>query len=84
MGGGVGQISVPDDHSPEAVLEEVPVIKDAELQGNASLGIVVDRPRNRLVVVVADLLRNKYNGLAAYDLSSWKRQFLTRLSGPSE
>ncbi|XP_008454291.2 uncharacterized protein LOC103494732 [Cucumis melo] len=83
-GGGVGQVSVPDDYSPDTILEEVPVIKDAELQGNASLGIVVDRPRNRLLVVFADLLANKYSGLAAYDLSSWKRQFLTHLSGPND
>ncbi|XP_022934387.1 uncharacterized protein LOC111441575 [Cucurbita moschata] len=84
MDGGVGQVSVPDNHSPDAVLEEVPVVKDAELQGNASLGIFVDRPRNRLLVVAADLLGNKYSGLAAYDLSSWKRQFLTHLSGPND
>ncbi|XP_022155285.1 uncharacterized protein LOC111022422, partial [Momordica charantia] len=73
-----------DGHSLEAVLEEVPVVKDADLHGNASLGILVDRPRNRLLVVATDLLGNKYSGLAAYDLSSWKRQFLAHLSGPND
>ncbi|KAF3436545.1 hypothetical protein FNV43_RR23637 [Rhamnella rubrinervis] len=43
MGGGVGQISVPEDHSPETVLEEVQVINDVDLTGNASLGLVIDR-----------------------------------------
>ncbi|KAJ0110505.1 hypothetical protein Patl1_00881 [Pistacia atlantica] len=52
--------------------------------GNASLGIVLDHPRNRLLVVVSDLFWNKYSALAAYDLSTWKRLFLTQLSGPSD
>ncbi|GLT71892.1 hypothetical protein SLA2020_438770 [Shorea laevis] len=45
--GGVGQVSVPDHDSAETVLEEVTVVKDVDLAGNASLGILVDRPRNR-------------------------------------
>ena len=80
--GGVGQIPVPDHLSPEAVLEEVPVVKDAELAGNASLGMVIDRPRNRLLVATADVFGNRYGALAAYDLTSWDRLFLTQLSGP--
>ncbi|KAJ8748248.1 hypothetical protein K2173_000820 [Erythroxylum novogranatense] len=82
--GGIGQIAVPDDYTPGTVLQEVTVIKDAELKGNASLGIVVDRPRNRLLVVVTDLFGNKYSALAAYDLSTWKRLFLAQLSGPND
>ncbi|GFZ13800.1 calcium-dependent phosphotriesterase superfamily protein [Actinidia rufa] len=82
--GGVGQIPVPDHHSPEAVLEEVPVVKDADLAGNASLGIVIDRPRNRLLVATADVFGNRYGALAAYDLTSWDRLFLTQLSGPGD
>lgn len=79
----MGQIQVPDEsQSPAAVLEEVPVIRDADLAGNASLGIVIDRPRNRLLVAVADLFGSRYGALAAYDLSSWNRLFLAQLSGP--
>lgn len=82
--GGVGQVSVPDHDSAETVLEEVTVVKDVDLAGNASLGILVDRPRNRCLVAVADVLGNRYNALAAYDLSTWKRLFLTPLVGPSK
>ncbi|XVF72745.1 hypothetical protein PTKIN_Ptkin12aG0145000 [Pterospermum kingtungense] len=82
--GGVGEMHVPNDYTPDVVLKEVTVVKDLDLTGNASLGIAVDRPRNRLLVVVADLFRNRYSALAAYDLSTWKRLFLTQLSGPSD
>ncbi|KAJ7977660.1 Calcium-dependent phosphotriesterase superfamily protein [Quillaja saponaria] len=82
--GGVGQISVPEDHSPETILQEVPLVKDADLARNSSLGIVIDRPRNRLLVVYADIIGNKYAALAAYDLSTWKRLFLSQLSGPRD
>ncbi|XWS46554.1 hypothetical protein CRYUN_Cryun14cG0077800 [Craigia yunnanensis] len=81
--GGIGEIHVPDDYSRDVVLKEVTVVKDSDLNGNASLGLAVDLPRNRLLVVVADLLRNRYSALAAYDLSTWRRLFLTHLSGPS-
>ncbi|KAA8543026.1 hypothetical protein F0562_021479 [Nyssa sinensis] len=82
--GGVGQIQVPDDYSPATVLEEIPLVKDADLTGNASLGIAIDRPRNRLLVAVADVFGNRYSALAAYDLTSWNRLFLTQLSGPED
>ncbi|WCJ22322.1 Calcium-dependent phosphotriesterase superfamily protein [Euphorbia peplus] len=83
---GLGEIRVPDgdDQSSGGVLEEVTVVKDVDLAGNSSLGIAFDRPRNRVLVAVADVLRNKYSALAAYDLSTWKRLFLTQLSGPSD
>ncbi|KAK3415388.1 uncharacterized protein LOC104456683 [Eucalyptus grandis] len=88
--GGVGQVPVPDDdhRSPPppaaAVLEEATMIKDADLAGNASLGLAVDAGRGRLLVAVADVIGNKYSAVAAYDLSTWKRTFLTQLSGPSD
>lgn len=85
MEGGIGEIAVPEDHgssSEETVLKEVTVVKDPALAGNSSLGIVVDRPRNRLLVAISDILGNKYNALAAYDLSTWDRLFLTTLAGP--
>ncbi|KAJ4843045.1 hypothetical protein Tsubulata_037513 [Turnera subulata] len=82
--GGVGEIRVPDDYSPGTVLKEVTVVKDVDLSGNSSLGILVDRPRNRLLVAVSAFPWNKYNALAAYDLTTWKRLFLTQLSGPGD
>lgn len=82
MEGGVGQIRVPDDHSPGTVLEEVRVVTDVDLAGNASLGLVVDPPRNRLLVAIADVFGNRYGAVAAYDLTTWDRLFLTQLSGP--
>lgn len=80
-GGGVGEI-VPRDS--EEVLEEVTLVKDADLAGNASLGITIDRNRNRLLVAVADLLGNRYSALAVYDMSTWRRIFLAELSGHSK
>lgn len=83
--GGIGQIPVPEDHQPGAILEEVPLVKHhADLAKNASLGFVIDRPRNRLLVATADVMGNRYSALAAYDLSTWDRLFLTQLSGPSD
>lgn len=86
MEGGVGQIRVPEDHDDRSgtVLEEIAAVKDADLAGNASLGISVDRPRNRVMVAVADVIWNRYSALAAYDLTSWERLFLTQLSGPDD
>ncbi|XP_054803014.1 uncharacterized protein LOC129306428 [Prosopis cineraria] len=80
--GGIGQIPVTGVEGE--VLEEIPIVKDADLTGNASLGIVIDRPRNRLLAVHADAVGNRYGALAAYDLSTWKRLFLTQLSGPND
>ncbi|KAL6978272.1 hypothetical protein U1Q18_019941 [Sarracenia purpurea var. burkii] len=82
--GGIGQIQVPENHSPATVLEEVPVVRDADLAGNGSLGLVIDRPRNRLLVAIADVFGNRYSALAAYDLTTWDRLFLTHLSYPED
>ncbi|KAF8107014.1 hypothetical protein N665_0129s0082 [Sinapis alba] len=79
-GGGIGEV-VPSDNGDS---EEVTLVKDIDLAGNASLGIVIDRDRNRLLVAVADLLGNRYSALAAYDMSTWRRLFLAELSGQSE
>ncbi|XP_010523924.1 PREDICTED: uncharacterized protein LOC104802153 [Tarenaya hassleriana] len=81
MDGGVGEI-VPGDG--DAVLEEVTLVKDVDLAGNASLGLAIDRHRNRLLVAVADVLGNRYSALAAYDLSTWRRIFLAELSGRNQ
>ncbi|CAH9081484.1 unnamed protein product [Cuscuta europaea] len=82
FGGGVGQIAVPLDDGDSSVLLETPVVKDADLYGNASLGLAIDRHRNRLLVAVSDVFGNRYSALAAYDLSTWNRLFVTQLGGP--
>eukprot|EP00252_Welwitschia_mirabilis_P024324 TRINITY_DN7178_c0_g1_i1.p1 TRINITY_DN7178_c0_g1~~TRINITY_DN7178_c0_g1_i1.p1 ORF type:complete len:317 (-),score=-9.36 TRINITY_DN7178_c0_g1_i1:381-1331(-) len=60
---------------------EVRVLKDEAYAGNATLGLKIDRQRNRLVVAIADLIGLRYGAVAAYDLRTWKRLFLTPLSG---
>lgn len=81
--GGVAEIPVPDA-AEDGDLEERTVIADGDVAGNASLGIAVDRARRRLLVVYADVWRYRFSAVAAYDLDSWDRLFLTRLGGPGE
>ncbi|KAL5983548.1 hypothetical protein ACLOJK_017635 [Asimina triloba] len=83
MEGGVAQVVVPTDDG-QAPLEEEAVLRDAEVAGNGSLGIRVDRRRERLLVVHADVGGKRYGALAAYDLRTWERLFLTQLSGPGD
>ncbi|KAF6138961.1 hypothetical protein GIB67_023085 [Kingdonia uniflora] len=80
--GGVAQIRVPDNHAPGTLLVEEKVIIESELLGNATLGVVIDGSRNRVLVVSADVKWNRYGAVAAYDLESFNRLFLTQLSGP--
>ncbi|KAH7676452.1 Calcium-dependent phosphotriesterase protein [Dioscorea alata] len=61
-------------------LEEKTVVSDADVAGNWSMGIAIDRRRNRLLVVYADVLGLTYSGVAAYDLDSWERRFLIQLA----
>ncbi|XP_056845510.1 uncharacterized protein LOC108806524 isoform X1 [Raphanus sativus] len=82
-GGGIGEVVPSDGGNSDDVLREITLVKDVDLAGNASLGIVIDRRRNRLLVAVADLLGNRYSALAAYDMSTWRRVFLAELSGQS-
>lgn len=82
MEGGVGELKLQTDDNH--VLDEITAFKDVDLAGNASVGISIDRSRNRLLVVTADLIGNRYGGLAAYDLSSWRRLFLTHLTKPGD
>ncbi|XP_043722808.1 uncharacterized protein LOC122669952 [Telopea speciosissima] len=79
--GGLSQILLPHDHNSGTVLLEEAVVHDDEVAGNATLGIVIDRSRNRLLVAIADVLGNRYGAVAAYDLTTWNRLFLTQLSG---
>ncbi|XP_042512296.1 uncharacterized protein LOC122087283 [Macadamia integrifolia] len=79
--GGLAQIPIPQDHTSGTVLLEEAVVRDDEVSGNATLGIVIDRPRNRILVAIADVVGNRYGAVAAYDLNTWKRLFLTQLNG---
>ncbi|KAL3652922.1 hypothetical protein CASFOL_002603 [Castilleja foliolosa] len=83
--GGVGVVPVQEDQSgTDVVLDEIQVVDHVGFGRNSTLGLVVDRPRNRAVVVIADVLGNKYSAVAGYDLSTWDRLFLTQLSGPED
>lgn len=83
FGGGVSEVPVPPERAGGAALmEERAVLQDADVRGNGSVGILLDRRRGRLLVTYADLLGHRYAALGAYDLASWRRLFLTQLSGP--
>lgn len=84
FGGGLSEIRLPEGEYSGAALEEVPVVRDADVAGNSSLGLVVDRVRNRVIVVNSDVFGNRYSSLAAYDLSTWQRLFLTNLNVPGD
>ncbi|KAG6436028.1 hypothetical protein SASPL_100909 [Salvia splendens] len=77
--GGVGVVPLNGDAS---ILEEITVVGDAGFGNNSSLGIVIDRPRNRLLVAIADVQGNKYSAIAAYDLTTWNQLYHTKLAGP--
>ncbi|XP_008813377.1 uncharacterized protein LOC103724030 [Phoenix dactylifera] len=81
--GVVAEIPVPEA-AEAGPLEERTVVADGDVAGNASLGIAVDRARRRLLVVYADARRFRFSAVAAYDLDSWDRLFLARLSGPGD
>ncbi|KAH9320406.1 hypothetical protein KI387_044506, partial [Taxus chinensis] len=59
--------------------KEETLVKDPDYAGNASLGFRIDPPRNRIVVAVVDAHGYKYSALAAYDMATWQRLFLTQL-----
>ncbi|KNA13915.1 hypothetical protein SOVF_112310 [Spinacia oleracea] len=88
MEGGIGELKVVvsdnNDNNDDVILDEITAVKDVDLAGNATVGISIDRSRNRLLVVSSDLIGNRYGGLAAYDLSSWRRLFLTHLISPGD
>lgn len=67
-----------------ASLEERTVIRDADVAGNASLGLAVDAERRRVLVVYGDPVSGGFAAVAAYRLDSWERMFLTRLDGPGK
>ncbi|KAK9050715.1 hypothetical protein SSX86_030315 [Deinandra increscens subsp. villosa] len=55
-------------------------VLNTDAVGNGTCGVFIDRPRNRVVVAIADVFGNTYSAVAAYDLDSWKRLFFTQLS----
>ncbi|CAD6203338.1 unnamed protein product [Miscanthus lutarioriparius] len=78
FGGGVAEV-----RAGEA--EELVVVADPDAAGRVALGLAIDAPRRRLLLVYADRPpRFGYAALAAYDLGSWRRLFLTRLDVPGE
>lgn len=63
--------------------QERVVLADPDAAGRVALGLAIDAPRRRLLVVYADRLpRFGYAALGAYELGSWRRLFLTRLDVP--
>ncbi|CAL4939068.1 unnamed protein product [Urochloa decumbens] len=65
--------------------EERVVLADPDAAGRVALGLAVDAPRRRLLLVYADRFpRFGYAAVGAYELGSWRRLFLTRLDVPGE
>ncbi|KAG0498008.1 hypothetical protein HPP92_002699 [Vanilla planifolia] len=81
--GGVAEIRLPGGRESADIVERE-VVTDADVAGNASLGIAVDLKRDRFLVVYADLLHFRSAALASYDLQSGQRIFLTSLCGPDD
>ncbi|KAK3151415.1 hypothetical protein QOZ80_3AG0245580 [Eleusine coracana subsp. coracana] len=83
FGGGVAEVRVSGDGG--AWGDEQVVVADPDVKGRVSLGLAVDAPRRRVLVVYADRPpRFGYAALGAYELGSWRRLFLTRLDAPGE
>ncbi|CAN6320246.1 unnamed protein product [Urochloa humidicola] len=79
FGAGVAEV-----RGGEAAEERV-VLADPDAAGRVALGLAVDAPRRRLLLVYADRMpRFGYAALGAYELGSWRRIFLTRLDVPGE
>jgi len=55
-------------------------VRDDQLAGKVAFGgLIVDRGRNRVVVAVQDVVTWRFGALAAFDLDTGRRLFLTRL-----
>lgn len=63
-----------------AILKAKNVAAPKEAGGPSWVGVRVDAPRHRVLVVHTTAKRD-YSGLAAYDLSSWDLLFLKDLAG---
>ncbi|CAL0320878.1 unnamed protein product [Lupinus luteus] len=82
--GGLGVVPVPEKEDSKVPLEEVTVVKELNLGGNSSFGLTIDRRRNRVLVVYADMVGYRFGAVGAYDLSTWNRIFLTQIAGPND
>ncbi|KAK1294839.1 hypothetical protein QJS10_CPA16g01651 [Acorus calamus] len=84
--GGLAQIRVPPESEGEDAppFEEEVVLRDADVAGNTSLGLAIDRVRGRVLVVYADPNRFHHGALAAYRVDTWDRIFLTWLALPGD
>jgi hypothetical protein len=82
FGGGVAEVRAGAGAAAGEAEERV-VVADPDAAGRVALGLAIDAPRRRLLLVYADRpLRFGYAALGAYDLGSWRRLFLTRLDVP--
>ncbi|KAL6901959.1 hypothetical protein ACP4OV_004835 [Aristida adscensionis] len=80
FGAGVAEV-----RGGEGEEEERVVVADPDAARRFALGLAVDAPRRRVLVVYADRPpRFGYSALGAYELGSWRRLFLTRLDAPGE
>ncbi|XP_062211014.1 uncharacterized protein LOC133912347 [Phragmites australis] len=78
FGGGVAEVRTGEE-------AERVVVADPDAAGRVALGLAIDAPRRRVLVVYADRPpRFGYAALGAYELGSWRRLFLTRLEAPGE
>jgi len=76
FGAGVAELRAGD-------AEERLVLADPDAAGRVALGLAIDAPRRRLLLVYADRIpRFGYAALGAYELGSWRRLFFTRLDVP--
>lgn len=81
FGAGVAEVRV----GGGSLVEERVIVADPEVAGKVALGLVVDAPRRRVLVVYADRPpRFGYAAVGAYELGSGRRIFLARLDGPGE
>lgn len=81
FGSGVAEVRA----GREGKEEERVVVADPDAAGRLALGLAVDAPRRRVLVVYTDRPpRFGYAAVGAYELGSWRRLFLTRLEGPGE
>ncbi|KAG8063665.1 hypothetical protein GUJ93_ZPchr0003g17768 [Zizania palustris] len=85
LGGGVAELRAEAAGKGKGKGEERVVLVDPDASGRVALGLAIDEPRRRLLVVYADRMpRFGYSAVAAYDLGSWRRHFYTRLDGPGD
>lgn len=76
--GGIGEIQAKQGSTG---WEEKVVVTDRDYRGYKTLGLRLDEARRRVLIVVTDLIGQKFSALAAYDSESWERVFLTELAG---